>query len=527
MSLGLGQRSESIVNRLPFDVLFRILDDPELAWDGSQPNVSASRRCPWSIYLKTRKNVVQVCRAWRAAGSSFLYSTVYLHRIGHLTGFVHSLKRSQRNQIGFENDTMTTVNGDFVRHIHVSPYVPRIWRDVYKQEMLEILHLCPKLQTLDSRPIWDGYLPPVPEASLLWTIQNAATDLPLYQFDEQTGMVSILSNLTKLHLNIDLDSATYTSLARGVVLENLEDLACDIPSRDSYASLAQISTWKLPKLSSFSLAILCRWDQMAQIDLKPVDLICDKFGQGLRRFLIDTRMCKGRTNGMIFHILVRCPSLETFVYDQHTVSAMSPEETDHLKVHASLRRIEFLWSHTSVFASSGIFMVQSVYPNLRTFVARDPVFDELPVRSTYGLEKANVDPRSDEIKRLKGIGYQFLNRYGEPIVYDIDPDESRSQSGPAEHDTSSEGEEEEEDRAYRPPSRRTSSESTSSWTSSSEPISDDSDEDDTDSLINEVVNRVPRSHSQEQITREEALAIVASMTPSVSLEDYAVGDLSF
>ena len=533
--MNLDQKSDSIINRLPYDVLYRILDDPELSWDGSYPSVSASKECPWSNYLKTRKNIVKVCRAWRIAGASFLYSTIYLHRIGHLTAFVDLLKNNQRDQLCLGDGIAATsvTYGDCVRHIHANFYVPLIWYDVYKQEMIEALHLCPKLQTLDIRPLWDGGFTSVPETSLLWTIHNRAADLPVYCFDSQIGTTSIFSNLTKLRLNIDLDSETCTSLTQGVAFENLECLACDVLSSDAYPGLAQISTWVIPKLRSLSLTLSWFPRQTSRVNLTPVDLICDKFGSRLRSFLIDNRMCKNAIDGTLSHVLVRCPHLETLVYCQEAVHAVSPNEASQLKVHTSLRRVEYLWSYSCRLGAAGIFMNRSIFPNLRTFLARDPIFDELPVRSIYGLKGSRIDPESDEIKMMKDKGYQFLNRFGEPIVYDIDPDMLRSQSDPSEGDWSDDEstsslEEGKEwgDRAYKLPMEDSSSAMSESCSSDSEPLSDHCDEDDADSLIDEIVNRAPRTLPP-QITQEEALVIVASMPPVAFLEDFAVRNLNF
>ena len=178
-------------------------------------------------------------------------------------------------------------------------------------------------------------------------------------------------------------------------------------------------------------------------------------------------------------------------------------------------------------------MNRSIFPNLRTFLARDPIFDELPVRSIYGLKGSRIDPESDEIKMMKDKGYQFLNRFGEPIVYDIDPDMLRSQGDPSEGDWSDDEstsslEEGKEwgDRAYKLPMEDSSSAMSESCSSDSEPLSGHCDEDDTDSLIDEIVNRAPRTLPP-QITQEEALVIVASMPPVAFLEDFAVRNLNF
>lgn len=353
-------------------------------------------------------------------GLSHLYSIIYIHRIGQLVALTNTLKESKRGrpQGGMLARRSTEGYGPLVRYIYLHCYIPPIWQDVYRREIVEVLYLCPELHNLANRPIWKDNAAPAPDLSLLWAMQGHASTLP--NIYPENGRLSIFDKLTTLRIHIDIGTYTPsydTSGSQQVRLEQLESLICDVHTHEAFETFGSVASWKLPKLRKLSLHLFCEDHPAQNDDLRRSLLLINAFGAELRYFLLDNTIC----NSVCYKlstILACCPKLEILCLNPKkcTVITVGPS-----LVHNSLRRIEFLkpafsytWGdegkeHIHSFANSVAF------PKMEAIVMQDSRFTSLPV-SELAMYGGRFSVLKFLIDYLRTTSIHFLNENDEPIT---------------------------------------------------------------------------------------------------------------
>ncbi len=115
---------------------FTSLISPPITSTKERSPRSISGNCsPWSKDLRVKKALVCVCKNWRILALPYLYSRIYLHRVGQLCALVRVLEESSRGYDG-------TGYSSHVHHIHGRFFVPGSWETVYYKNIVQLLTLC-------------------------------------------------------------------------------------------------------------------------------------------------------------------------------------------------------------------------------------------------------------------------------------------------------------------------------------------------------------------------------------------------
>ena len=94
-----------------------------------------------------------------------LYECVYLFQIGQLPALIRTLESSSENHgEGHKNASSEldhtseqfTGHGVWIKHIQIAFFVPRVWMNLFRMEVLRLLSLCPSLRSMIYRPEWDS-----------------------------------------------------------------------------------------------------------------------------------------------------------------------------------------------------------------------------------------------------------------------------------------------------------------------------------------------------------------------------------
>ncbi|KAJ7451821.1 hypothetical protein B0H11DRAFT_310226 [Mycena galericulata] len=86
----------------------------------------------YSVDLRMKISILNVCKAWYQAGIELLYESILLRSIGQLPAFVRALE----GRAGL---------GSLVKHLNVSCMVPRGFSLLFTSEAQKIFQLCPRL----------------------------------------------------------------------------------------------------------------------------------------------------------------------------------------------------------------------------------------------------------------------------------------------------------------------------------------------------------------------------------------------
>lgn len=377
-------------------------------------------------------------------GLSHLYSIIYIHRIGQLAALTNTLKESKRGrpQGGILARRSTEGYGPLVRYIYLHCYIPPIWQDVYRREIVEVLYLCPELHNLANRPIWKDNAAPAPDLSLLWAMQGHTSTLP--NIYPENGRLSIFDKLTTLRIHIDIGTYTPsydTPGSQQVRLEQLESLICDVHTHEAFETFESVASWKLPKLRKLSLHLFCEDHPAQNDDFCRSLLLINAFGAELRYFLLDNTVCN-YVCYKLSTILTCCPKLEILSLHREKCKAI---DIGSSFVHNSLRRVEFLRPGISYWRDEGLEHIHSfanslAFPKMEAIIMQDSRFASLPLsRLTIYGNKFSV--LNFLIDYLEAVGIDFLNENDEPIT--IAP-------GSIDDTYDSEGSDDSDDSSYDP-----------------------------------------------------------------------------
>lgn len=352
-------------------------------------------------------------------GLSHLYSIIYIHRIGQLVALTNTLKESKRGrpQGGILARRSTEGYGPLVRYIYLHCYIPPIWQDVYRREIVEVLCLCPELHSLANRPIWKGNAAPAPELSLLWAMQGHTSILP-YIYPEN-GRLSIFDKLTTLRIHIDIGTYTPsydTSGSQQIRLEQLESLICDVHTHEAFETFGSVASWKLPKLRKLSVHLFCEDHSSQNDDFCRALLLINAFGAELRYVLLDNTICSSVCY-KLSTILTCCPKLEILCLNRKKCKVINVGPSF---VHNSLRRVEFLRPGISYWGDEGKEHIHSfanslAFPKMEAIVMQDSRFASLPL-SRLTIYGNNFSVLKYLIDYLRTAGIHFLNENDEPIT---------------------------------------------------------------------------------------------------------------
>ncbi|KAI5121360.1 hypothetical protein M0805_000668 [Coniferiporia weirii] len=390
----------SAVSRLPPEILLLIFS--EFDWGRSEPSVPAGSDCPWFQYIRTKKTLLLVCHSWWNVACPSLYSLVYLHRVGQLSALVRTLEESastshQSPRLGF---------GRWVDHIRSEFYVPQMWEDVYRANMLRLVALCQSVRTLVHKPIWDDHIILSQNLGLLRIIDTKRSlpclrDLDLGESILATESANLhwlssFPNLTRLRLTITyprhVPLAVSPTICK-VSLPNLQVLECEVRSSGAYDDIKVISShWNLPALQHLAVELAWSWtsrgSRQDQILLQPIESLCAAHGAHLRSIRIDNRPCHTVFAHDLAHVLRLCPKLERLTYPYDTVPVLpAPVSDSAAPTHSTLRVVTFFPKLLStriagsVETHLAVLARRTAFPALDTVVLLDP-----------RLREARVDP---------------------------------------------------------------------------------------------------------------------------------------
>ena len=219
-----------------------------------------------------------------------LYQCVYLFQIGQLPALIRTLEDSSENhEEGHKNASSeldptdhtseeVTGHGVWVKHIQIAFFVPRVWINLFRMEVLRLLSLCPSLQSMIYRPEWDSEIGAENMPQLL-NILRYSMGSRFEQLQELTisnvvlskeifDSLQALSNFPKLmKLELELpDLAGYQKFRSArpegmpktkIVLPVLETLTLKIMQYNDYLRLEAFgSLFDLPALRHFSIDML-------------------------------------------------------------------------------------------------------------------------------------------------------------------------------------------------------------------------------------------------------------------------------
>ncbi|THH05896.1 hypothetical protein EW145_g4465 [Phellinidium pouzarii] len=419
----LDQRNVNNGAYLPPEILKHIFEYIE--WKGSKPWALAGFDCPWFQLVRVRKALPLVCRSWWNSACCFLYSFIYLHRVGQLSSLVRTLEESTRQESRFRF-------GYWVEQIQIECFVPRIWEDVYRVNVLRILMLCPTIKILTNRPFLEDCKDPQ-SLDILRIIFNAKQSLSLSHLRElemgeavltaPSTNLDILSSFRDLtRLNLSIDSFQYQlnpASIYDVTLPNLQTLICESVFGNARTGLEIIAShWTLPALRHLTLGIT--WTDRPSTDYYPTEKFCSSHGAQLNTLKINIDGSK-KFSESLSRVLSFCPELETIAYPWDNTSPTS-------MTHANLRCITFLPKHICVeFTEQMLAHLEMVLrycdlPALDTVILLDPGLAQANPLTL--LSQSFTDELREEIISSDELGVRLLNSEGQPLTIFLGTDES-------------------------------------------------------------------------------------------------------
>ncbi|KAI0786795.1 hypothetical protein C8Q75DRAFT_893042 [Abortiporus biennis] len=236
----------------------------------------------WLEDLNMRKSIALVCKQWRRVALPYLYSKIYLRRVGQLPALVNTLRG---NPAQF-NQLITSISFQFL--------VPDNCRNFTQSCVAYIVENCGRLTSISfanpcrdfifiPHSAFEGYTPPyihwiTSSDSVKSTMKNNAkriTSLELfYSFqdndsDQSPDFITFISwfkNLTTLSLTLGHMRSHEGCPGTALELKALKDFTISIEAWRSlendrlHTSLPDIYEWIMPRLSSLTLStwVSCR-----------------------------------------------------------------------------------------------------------------------------------------------------------------------------------------------------------------------------------------------------------------------------
>ncbi|PAV16839.1 hypothetical protein PNOK_0690300 [Pyrrhoderma noxium] len=206
--------------------------------------IGGTEHVPWFEYVRNLKPFSSVCSSWRAAVMPMLYECVYLFQIGQLPALIRTLEDSSENhEEGHKNASSEldhtseqfTGHGVWIKHIQIAFFVPRVWINLFRMEVLRLLSLCPSLQSMIYRPEWDSEI--------------GAENMPMLLNILRYSMPSRFEQLQELSIsNVVLSKEIFDSLQALSNLPKLMKLELELPNLAGYQEFRSARLEGLPSI---------------------------------------------------------------------------------------------------------------------------------------------------------------------------------------------------------------------------------------------------------------------------------------
>ncbi len=197
-----SQRKSILLEMFPAEVLLHIFDFAVDHFDQrKEPSIDIGNCSPWSKDLRVKKALVCVCKNWRILALPYLYSRIYLHRVGQLCALVRVLEESSSGHDG-------TGYSSHVHHIHGRFFVPGSWETVYYKNVIQLLTLCASTRSFSWKIAWGSPIPWRCESSHPISAQCSSVSLIRHS---QLSLLPSFSSLQKLTLPLDESTGRNTN----------------------------------------------------------------------------------------------------------------------------------------------------------------------------------------------------------------------------------------------------------------------------------------------------------------------------
>ena len=280
-----------------------------------------------------------------------LYECVYLFQIGQLPALIRTLESSSESHgEGHKNASSEldhtseqfTGHGVWIKHIQIAFFVPRVWMNLFRMEVLRLLSLCPSLRSIIYRPEWDLEIGAENMPQLL-NILRYEMPSRFEQLQELTisnvvlskeivDSLQALSNFPKLmKLELELPnlagyqefrSATLEGLPSiKVVLPVLETLVLKIAQYNDYLRLEAFgSLFDLPALSHLTIDMFYS-DRNGNPTLSPLEEFCAVHGSRLLSLCFINRANTLRFTDGLDLVIAKCLNLTHLAYTYECIKS--------------------------------------------------------------------------------------------------------------------------------------------------------------------------------------------------------------
>ena len=430
----------------------------------------------WLQFMLGLKAMARVCRSWWIAVTPILYSNVFLHDIGQLPALIRTLEKVSVPDEGSKGSqhSLNTDYGGWVRRIQITFFIPRMWFNLYRMQLLRLLDLCSSLQSFSHKPEWDDGIALNHKATILHVLtykvpQHISSLSELALSCVVLGQINneLLKNLSLFHglakLEMVLQSGhillepmySYNHPSRikntqtthqKIVLPTLETLVVRMSDCAGYSRLDTLTnSFSFPSLRYLTLDMFFYGVNRENLSPTQLELFLSAYGSQL--LTLDFGSSDVTAFKMsLHHALSKCPKLTHIAYPYstyftpltvETTSAPPRHSPASCLMHTSIQHMAISVDlHSSIASDMDDKRLldladRSIFPSLSSLSIIHPrkgiePIAEIPQTHRSALEKVST------ILNGKGIqfwyhGHQFsdfwLDRVDDMIIKDKCDDE--------------------------------------------------------------------------------------------------------